>query len=769
MLTLRDFLHLPQLDQMVEQMIAGEPGLVVVAGLEARPAAAPLTGDVLLPSGRSTIFSILMQEIIEAHPGLRAAVVTKEKSVAQVPKPMRFRVVRSTVEPPFTYADLISDTVRKRPGLLVIDRLTPETAPLAFGAALSGLRVLSQLDTVLWGAEVAHQLVDLGVPQEQLAGLSWVFAVQRLARLCLHCRAPVSPDPAYLERLRGRYPHLAGISLSPPPESGKKSRSAPSPGFCLAEGCQICGFTGRYGDIAVFDVFHPERQGRPIFEQPSLLSLEEYMLRLAADGHLPLDDLFRLETGQLRRTYNLLAASEGALAEANTTLNRKLAELEAANRVLKQRTEVLISLHDMAQSLITSTGLDDLAAKVCRRASELCGADRAILYYLHSSDTAGDPRAVDKAEVLAVSGWDPSLIHRQLDVGLVFDPHARSDPAPFAHRPPGIPLSASFEGEASQEKLMAGLRVPLVSQERQVGLMIVHSTQKQFFMPGDIALLQTFANQAALAIQRAGLIEELRAKIVQLEAAQVELVKKERMERELELARQVQQSVIPKTFPQVPGYAFTAWNEPARQVGGDFYDVIALGDGHFGLVIGDVSDKGMPAALYMALTRSLILAEARRERSPRLVLRNVNRLLLDLGEPARFVTVFYGVVEAPTGTLTYARAGHDYPLLLRAGQVQPLAGRGSILGVLEEDELELTEERLVLEGGDRLVLYTDGMCDVVNPDGDFFELHRLQGLLKYRSDLPLPDLCASVFAELHGYQGSAEQFDDMSMLVMEVV
>ena len=530
----------------------------------------------------------------------------------------------------------------------------------------------------------------------------------------------------------------------------------------------MCGFTGRYGDIAVFDVFRPEPHGQPVFEQPSLLSLEEYMLHLAAAGYLPVDDLFHLETGQLRRTYNLLAASESALAEANATLNRKLAELEAANRVLKQRTEVLISLHDMAQALITSTGLDDLAAKVCRRACELCGADRAILYYFHSSEESGDSRAVDMAEVLAVSGWDPAHVHQQLNVSQVLDPRPHSDPAPSTQWPPGVSRPVALDGEAGSVKLLAGLRVPLVAQERQVGLMIVHSTQKQFFMPRDVALLQTFANQAALAIQRAGLIEELRAKIVQLEAAQAELVQKERLERELELARQVQQSVLPKTFPQVPGYAFAALNEPARQVGGDFYDVIALGDGHFGLVIGDVSDKGMPADLYMALTRSLILAEALRERSPRLVLRNVNRLLLALGEPARFVSVFYGFVDARARQLIYARAGHDYPLLLRKDQIQRLAGHGAILGVFDEDELELTEEQISLSSGDRLVLYTDGLTDVINPAGEFFELARLQGLLRYRADLPLAEMCTSIFTELHGYQGHAEQFDDMTLLVVEV-
>ncbi len=123
--------------------------------------------------------------------------------------------------------------------------------------------------------------------------------------------------------------------------------------------------------------------------------------------------------------------------------------------------------------------------------------------------------------------------------------------------------------------------MPLTAQDQRVGAMIVHSARKTSFGQAEVALLQTFANQAALAIQRTGLIEQLRAKIAQLEIAQVGLARKERMESELELARQVQQSMLPRTFPQVPGYQFAARNEPARQVGGDFYDVISLGDDHF--------------------------------------------------------------------------------------------------------------------------------------------------------------------------------------------
>ncbi len=723
MLKLGDFSHLPQLDALVERLVAGGPGLSVVAGLDLRPTTLA-AGDGFLPSGRSAIFGIVMREILTAHPSARAIIVAENKATVRIPRQFRRRVRLSLVMPNQTHADWIADAVRRRPDLLVIDRLCAETAPAALEAAQKGMRVLSQFNTVFRGAGVARHLFDLGAERGQLDSLSWILTVQRMATLCPHCKQPVMPDPAQLDELHRRYP------------------SFDIAGTCLrADGCSHCHHTGRHGQIAAFDVFCADADDPNLFEQSSLLSLEEYMLHLAALGYFSLDDLLRLEADQFRHTYNLLTASENALADANAALARKLVELEAANRVLQQRTEALISLQGIGQALATSTDLEHLATRVCRRARDMCGADRAILYLLHSDD---------KAKVLAVGGWNPALLRQQVDAALVGG-DTGTEPKPFAGRPPGVPSHLPDDEDVT---LRAGLYVPLVAQRERVGTMIVHSTQKARFTPGEAALLQALANQAALAIQRAGLIEEL--------------VKKERMEQELELARQVQQSVLPRTFPQIPGFVFAARNEPARRVGGDFYDVIALDADHFGLVIADVSDKGMPAALYMALTRSLLLAESRRERSPCAVLANVNRLLLELGEPSMFVSVFYGVVERATRRLTYTRAGHDRPLLLREGTVQPLGGQGAVLGFLDQDNLHLSEEQIVLLPGDRLVLYTDGLIDVLAPDGQSYDLGQLESLLQSHASLSPGEMCAATFADLLAYRGTAEQYDDMTMLAVEV-
>jgi sigma-B regulation protein RsbU (phosphoserine phosphatase) len=740
-LELKDFFHLPQVEPLVEQLVADGPGLVIVAGLDPRPLLLAADPAGFLPSGRAAIFRILMRQMLDAHPGTRATVVAEPQDAIRVPRALRRRVESSLVQPGESYVQQVDRAASRRTDLLVIGRLCAETASGALAAAGQGMRVLTQLDTVFRGADVARQLAAWGASREQLDSLNWIVSVQRLSTLCARCKEPVTPDPAQLSELHRRY-----LTLDDWGQDGT---------FFKAVGCEHCSQTGREGEITAFDIFRTT--GADPLAQPSQLPLEAYMLGLAAQGILPLDDVLQLEADQLRRTYSLLTASESVLTTTNTELERKLAELEAANRVLQQRTEALISLQGIGQALITSTSLHELAAKLCTHAGELCGADRAILYFLHREEGI--------AEVLSVCGWDPSLVHQPLEAPRVFGGDVGSEPTPFNARPPGVPDDPT---DVTARALRAGLRVPLIAQDQLVGLMIVHTSEKSRFAPGEVALLQTFANQAALAIQRTELTEALQDKIVQLEAAQAELVQKERLERELELARQVQQSVLPRTFPLVPGYSFAARNEPARQVGGDFYDVILLGAHRFGLVVGDVSDKGMPAALYMALTRSLLLAEARRTSSPCAVLANVHRLLQELGRPGLFVTVFYGVVDVPARKLTYARAGHDRPLLLREGRVESLRGEGTFLGFPDLDELHLTEEKTALQPDDRLVLYTDGLTDVLAPDGRTFGLKRLKSLLQTHARLPASDLCQTTFTDLAAFRGDARQYDDMTMLVVEV-
>jgi sigma-B regulation protein RsbU (phosphoserine phosphatase) len=256
-----------------------------------------------------------------------------------------------------------------------------------------------------------------------------------------------------------------------------------------------------------------------------------------------------------------------------------------------------------------------------------------------------------------------------------------------------------------------------------------------------------------------------------LQEAQAALVEKERLEHELALARDLQHSILPHEFPTLAGFHFAARSQPARQVGGDFYDVILLSGGRVGLVMADVSDKGMPAALYMALTRSLIHAEAKRSPSPRRVLLNVHRLLMEMSQADMFVTAFYGVLNPAEGTLRYARAGQDPPLLFHAssGECRSLAAKGMLLGYLEPVKLE--EAEAVLSPGDVLVLYSDGITDAItdaiSQGSDFFGVERLRKTICRAGRLGAQALCHHVFQQVENFCRGAVQYDDMALLVVK--
>ena len=733
MLSLRDFYHLPEVDSIFDILVHESPGLTLVTGLEQRAIKDPAR---FLSSGRKGIFRILVRQILEANPAIQATVVAESRDAFRVQRSLHRRMHFELAESPEISSARIKAIAPLNPGLLIVNKLFPENAASALEAVDIGVRVITQMDTIFRGADVLRELQGWGISANHIKGLIWVVALQRVPMLC-ECKSPILPRTGLIQSIQHRYPHL---------------KINPERTYFTAGGCEICEHTGRRQEITAFDFYrHNPEAGN---HQPNLLPLESYLLRLAESGYIPLDDLIRIESDHIHHAYQLLSSSEQALSETKTTLERKIVELEAANRVLRNRTKELVSLQEIGQALIGTATLRELARLVCRQASLICGADRAVFYYLRDEDSA---------DVLATHGWAPGRVPQRVKAQLVCDPISEPTPSTFNAWPPGVnPRHPDVEGQ----KLVAGLRFPLIAQGQKVGAMIVHATTKNSFKPGAVTLLQTLANQAAIAIQRAGLIENLHEKIEQLEAAQEDLAQKERMERELELAREVQQAVLPSTFPHIPGYCFAARNQPARQVGGDFYDVIKLGPDRFGVVIADVSDKGMPAAVYMALTRSVMVAEARRENSPAAVLQNVNELLRELGRARMFVTVFYGIIDILSHQMTYARAGHDRPLLLRGSDVIELRGDGVFLGYLDTQDFFLTEESIRLQPGDRLILYTDGLTDTISPSGRRFDLSGFRNLMKDGIRCTATDLCDTVFDRLAEYRQGAEQYDDMTLLVV---
>lgn len=260
---------------------------------------------------------------------------------------------------------------------------------------------------------------------------------------------------------------------------------------------------------------------------------------------------------------------------------------------------------------------------------------------------------------------------------------------------------------------------------------------------------------------------ELAQAYEELKEAQADIVAKERMERELEIAGEVQRNLLPAYFPTTPGYKYAARNSPARHVGGDFYDVIKIDNEHVGLLMADVSDKGVHAALIMAVTRTLFVANARRSVSPAEVALAVHNGLLEVAEnDDMFVTVFYGVLHTPTGTLCYVRAGQDKPMLYRhsGGVPERLEAEGRFLGMLPG--LVLEEQQVQVAPGDLLVAYSDGVPDAVNPANESYGQERLMEVLEAHRTSSADEVCDAVLKDVFAFRGPAPAFDDITLLVM---
>jgi sigma-B regulation protein RsbU (phosphoserine phosphatase) len=252
---------------------------------------------------------------------------------------------------------------------------------------------------------------------------------------------------------------------------------------------------------------------------------------------------------------------------------------------------------------------------------------------------------------------------------------------------------------------------------------------------------------------------------------------KERLEQELRIARGIQMSLLPQGPLCIPGLALTAHCEPAREVGGDYYDVLPIDDRRVGLLIADVAGKGTSAALYMAELKGLILALSQLHRSPRQLLIDANRIISRHLDKRSFITVTYAVIDLEAGTLTHARAGHC-PLMYLPGprlpdrRVQVLMPDGLVLGLQidngERFDSLLEEVTVPIRRGDLFVLYTDGITEAMNPSGDYFGDGRLSALIEEHGDLPFDELRERILREIGSFVGSAAQQDDMTMVLVRV-
>ena len=379
------------------------------------------------------------------------------------------------------------------------------------------------------------------------------------------------------------------------------------------------------------------------------------------------------------------------------------------------------ALLQVAQAVASLSSLDEILATIVRTLPILVGIQRVALYLW---DTATELYTPSEQFGLSAKArarlWDCQFAPGEFPMLDAARQKAQAVVRVMRSGDMSENWTKFKPAKVNEDALRDGTRllisVPLAIKAELFGVMVLEEAEgARRFRSRRLEIINGIAQQAALAIQS--------------DRLQGEMVVRERLETEVELAREIQRTFIPQSLPQLEGWELAAHWETARQVGGDFYDVIELPDRKVGLFIGDVADKGMPAALFMALTRTLVRAAVVETNSPAKALRRVNDLLIPDTSQGMFVTAAYAVLDLDSGELTYANAGHNAPLWMSAdGRIERLTRTGIALGIIESEQIN--ERSIRLGPGESVIMYTDGITEAFSPANDMFGESRLMEILQ---------------------------------------
>ena len=328
---------------------------------------------------------------------------------------------------------------------------------------------------------------------------------------------------------------------------------------------------------------------------------------------------------------------------------------------------------------------------------------------------------------------------------------------------------------------------PLMRKGLAIGTIFVRRFDVRPLTDKQIALLMAFADQAAIAIENVRLFNEIKEKSRKLEEQSQELAQWNatlesrvseqvsrleqftKLEHELSLAGDIQKSMLPRSLPQFEGFEFCAHMIPAKSVGGDFFDFIPLGEDSLAIAIGDVADKGIPAALFMAMVRSLLRAEVQPGHSPRKILQRVNRHIMDMNDKGLFVTVLLGILDRTKKRFSYARAGHELPVFMdNNGSIMRLPKtKGQVLGAF--DEISLEDQVFGFKRGCTLVLYSDGIPDAANNQNIRFGIKRIFKTISNFQNQSASTICNGLIDAVNVHQDGGVQYDDMTLIVIRAV
>lgn len=415
----------------------------------------------------------------------------------------------------------------------------------------------------------------------------------------------------------------------------------------------------------------------------------------------------------------------------------------------EQRINEQLALLDLSNQLLSRPNLDDVMPYLVEEARTLLQVDACALmlpdgdklYFRAESGWQTDP--VGKGRHLPNNeSTGPGLVMRT-QRPLVIEDLETDDRVPWMA---DWLRAEQFRGHAV---------VPLIVDGESIGTLVVNTRQPRLLDENELGFLRLLANQAAIALQTARLHQED--------------VKLHRIEEELTIGKQIQLSMLPECCPTVAGWEIEAFYKAARQVGGDFYDFFHLpkSPSRLGMVIADVSDKGIPAAIFMALSRTLIRTTALAGRTPASALTRANQLLLKDSQSDAFLTAFYAILNTKTGRMDWTNAGHNPPIWYEAATetFHKLALPGIVLGIFET--ISLRESFTQLSPGDFVIFYTDGVTEAMSADGEGFGEARLIATLSRHARRNADEMVRGVIDAVNEFTANTPQSDDFTLFIVK--
>ena len=303
-----------------------------------------------------------------------------------------------------------------------------------------------------------------------------------------------------------------------------------------------------------------------------------------------------------------------------------------------------------------------------------------------------------------------------------------------------------------REETLSEIAVPILLEDQAIGALNLESNQLNAYDKSDLKVLLFFAEAAAIALEKAMLHRQLLAK--------------ELVDKQLQMAKAVQTHLLPQEEPRIPGYDIAGVCIPAEEIGGDYYDYLPLIDGKLGIVVADVSGHGIPSALVMTAFRSLLRTHAGIKGSPAEIASILNDLLPDFTGDSHFITMVYGVINPNNGGGTFVRCGHPSPMLLQKdGKLETLDANGPAFGIFSN--VGYTNENMTLSSGDILVMYTDGVVDLENPAGVAFGCNRLKALIARNKTISARGLIRRVIQETRNFSDNQIPLDDFTLVIVK--